>query len=88
MIFKKKKDILKQQQEKLELYAGWAKSAVSTIHSSLSSLESVVSCIDATVEQVEMYEKELAETKSGLIAEKTRNQKVIQNFRALLNLEQ
>lgn len=61
--------------------------SVKTITSTIDLLNSTSKEMETTIAEIEQYEKELSATKADFCAKKERNDKVIKNFKALLNIE-
>ena len=80
-----KKDILAQKKSKLAAYNTQFDTAVSLITSTIDQLGGIVAGIDATIQAIDDYQNELAATRSNLCDAKEKNQRVIQNFKALLS---
>ena len=80
-----KKDILAQKKSKLAAYNTQFDTAVSLITSTIDKLGGIVDGIDATIQEIDDYQNELAATRSNLCDAKEKNQRVIQNFKALLS---
>lgn len=80
-------DILAQKRNSLNLYNSQFDRAVHIINETIDNLGQISQGIEQTMQEIEAYEKELAETKSGLVDAKTRNDKVVANFKSLLYVE-
>ena len=80
-----KKDILAQKKSKLAAYNTQFDTAVSLITSTIDQLGGIVAGIDATIQEIDDYQNELAATRSNLCDANEKNQRVIQNFKALLS---
>lgn len=80
-----KKDILAQKKSKLAAYNTQFDTAVSLITSTIDQLGGIVAGIDATIQEIDDYQNELAATRSNLCDAKEKNQRVIQSFKALLS---
>lgn len=85
MSFAKKNDILAQKKSRLAAYNSQFDTAVGLITSTIDQLGSIVAGIDTTIQEIDDYQNELAATRSNLCDAKEKNQRVIQNFQALLN---
>lgn len=81
---KKKADVLAENQQKLDVYTKSFECAVKLVTQTVENLTELSSEIDKTVGEIEAYQAELNATKEQLSAEKRKNDKVIQNFKALL----
>lgn len=80
-------DILAQKKNSLDLYNAQFDRAVHVINDTIDNLGQISQSISETMQEIEDYEKELAATKSGLADAKTKNDKVIANFKSLLCIE-
>lgn len=88
MLAKKKiKDILQQKQEELNSLQEVASSAFSLVTTTVNRLSQINSEIDAKVADIEDYQKQFEATKSGFMETKTKNEKIIKNFNALINVD-
>lgn len=85
MVFKKsKQDILIEKQGQLRRYIDEFDFAVSTVTDTIDRLGEISQSIDMTIREIDDYQKELGETRIGLSEAKSKNDRVIANFRALL----
>ena len=75
-----KEDILQEKRRELDQYTGQFNGAVSLITNTIDNL----SDINQAIYEIEAYQADLEETKSGLLSARDQNAKVIANFRALL----
>lgn len=80
-------DILAQKKTSLDLYNAQFDRAVHLINDTIDNLGQISQSISETMQEIEDYEKELVATKSSLAATKTKNDKVIANFKSLLCVE-
>lgn len=80
-------DILEQKKNSLAIYNAQFDRAVHLINESIDNLGQINQDIAETIREIDDYEKQLAETKSGLADTKARNDKVIANFKSLLCVE-
>jgi DNA-binding protein YbaB len=84
---KKIKDILQQKQEELNSLQEVASSAFSLVTTTINCLSQINSEIDAKVADIEDYLKQFEATKAGFVETKTKNEKIIKNFNALIDAE-
>lgn len=77
-------DVLTEKRQKLDQYTQKFSSAVELVTRTVDNLSVLSSEINSTIEEIEAYQRELAATKEQLADEKQKNDKVIQNFKALL----
>ena len=87
MTIKKNKDILQQKRNKLSLYTAQFDAAISLITNTIDSLEEVNHKITSTIQDIDGYKEELATTRVSLDTARTKNERVISNFSALLNVD-
>ena len=80
-------DMLKRKQSELDSYVMQADDAVSAITDAMTNLESINSDIDQKIQEIDDYQSQLATTREGLDKARTRNQKVVRNFRQLLEVD-
>ena len=80
-------DVLTEKRQKLDQYARKFDSAVELVTRTVDSLSVLSGEINSTIVEIENYQRELAETRDQLSEEKQRNDKVIQNFKALLAVD-
>lgn len=83
-----KKDILHQEKQKLKRYVQMADDAIQIVTSTISNLEAINSGIMQRTQEIEEYQRELTETKTGLENARQRNERVIKNFNALLGVKE
>lgn len=84
MLKKKERDILGQKRAELDTYVKQFNSAISVVTNTVASLTSINSSIVEKIKEIEEYQTELDTTKSELIIAKDQNERVIQNFSALI----
>lgn len=77
-------DILSQKQNRLATYNQQFDEAVSLVTSTIDNLGAISHNIAQTMQEIEDYERELANTKEGLAEAKAKNDRVIANFQSLL----
>ena len=65
-------DVLAQKKSRLDSYN--------------AQFDKAVSLITDTIQEIDDYQRELAETKDGLTVAREKNERVIANFQALLNV--
>lgn len=80
------KDILSQKRRRLNSYVSKFDKAVSLITRTIENLRNINRNISETIQEINEYQKELGETKAGLADAMEKNEKVIANFQALLNV--
>lgn len=81
---RKNRDELKQKEARLAELNERSESAVNLVRATMDGLQSTVEEIDRTIEEVEMLRMRAESAKESLVARKTKNQRIIQNFKALL----
>lgn len=79
-------DVLAQKKSRLESYNAQFDKAVSLITGTIANLGVISKNIADTIQEIDDYQQELAETKDGLIVAREKNDQVIANFQALLNV--
>lgn len=87
MFGKKQRDTLDVMRELHKAYNDTFEATVSFISDSIKSLERQSEQLDATIQNIEEYERELGETKAGMVAQKEQTGKVIANFKKLMCIE-
>lgn len=80
------RDILSQKRRRLDSYVSKFSKAVSLITRTIENLRNINRNITETIQEIDEYQQELAETKSGLADAMEKNEKVIANFQALLSV--
>ena len=80
----KESDILRKKQAQLNNYTAQFDAAVSMVTMTIDSLSDLNRSIEAAMTEIEDYQRELSVTKSGLDIARSKNNKVIENFKALL----
>ena len=83
----KKNDILGAKRQKLANCHETFDAAVITINQMIARLKFLNDEITENVEEIENYQRDLDTTKADLNDTKRRNEQVIRNFQALLNVE-
>ena len=86
-MFSKSKDILAAKRRKLANCQGAFDAAVIAINQMIASLNLINDEITDNVSEIESYQRDLDVTKADLNDAKKRNEQVIRNFQALLNVE-
>ena len=81
------KDTLEQQEAALELLNQQSMNAIQMFSAAATTLENVNAKIDTTMQEIDAYQKRLAETRVGLNATREKNQRIMQNFKNLLCVE-
>lgn len=79
-------DLLAQKRRRLHAYTSKFDKAVNLITSTIEKLGAINEGIDGTIQDIDDYQQELAETRTGLIEARQKNDKVIANFQALLSV--
>lgn len=79
-------DVLAQKKNRLNSYIAQFDKAVSLITDTIDNLGIINGNINTTIQEIDQYQQELAETRTGLAEAKERNDKVIANFQALLSV--
>ena len=79
-------DVLAQKRNRLNSYVAQFDKAVSLITDTIDNLGVINGNINNTIQEIDEYQQELAATRTGLAEAKERNDKVIANFQALLNI--
>lgn len=90
MLFKSrnsKRNMLARKNKSLNTYVKQFNKAVSAVTSVVDKLTRANEGIEQTVAEIKDYQKALDHTASGLLAAKSKNEKVIKNFSALLDVE-
>ena len=87
MALKKSKqvDLLMEKRQKLEQYTKSFDTAVELVTLTVDNLTTLSADIEKTVSEIEAYQAELDATKEQLSAKKQKNDRVIQNFKALID---
>lgn len=79
-----KEDILAKKQAELTRYTEQFDAAVSLVTSTIDNLKRINDGIQEKIGEIEDYQSELAKTRNGLDSAKCKNERIIQNFSALL----
>lgn len=79
-------DVLAQKKNRLNAYVAQFDKAVSLITDAIDNLGVINRNINDTIQEIDDYQRELAETKDGLTVAREKNERVIANFQALLNV--
>lgn len=80
-------DILSQKQNQLAAYNAQFESAVSLVTSTIDRLGEIDASINATIAEIDEYQKGLTDTRQNLDSARRRNEQVIKNFRNLLETD-
>lgn len=80
-------DILSQKQNQLAAYNAQFESAVSLVTSTIDRLGEIDMSINATIAEIDEYQKGLATTRQDLDSARSRNEQIIKNFRTLLGTD-
>lgn len=84
---RKAQDMLELKKKNLNTYATQFDNAVSAVTGIIDTLTTASLNIDKTIAEIDDYQKELSETAQGLRNTKAKNDRVVQNFKALLAVE-
>ena len=87
MNLKRKIDVLQEKRKELNTYQTKFNSAVSLVNDTIHNLSELNKDITQKIAEIEDYQKELAETRDELDNAKSKNEKVIRNFSALLGID-
>ena len=79
-------DVLAQKKSRLDSYNAQFDKAVSLITDTIDNLGVISKNISDTIQEIDDYQRELAETKDGLTVAREKNERVIANFQALLSV--
>ena len=79
-------DVLAQKKSRPDSYNAQFDKAVSLITDTIDNLGVISKNISDTIQEIDDYQRELAETKDGLTVAREKNERVIANFQALLNV--
>ena len=79
-------DVLAQKKNRLNAYVAQFDKAVSLITDTIDNLGVINRNINDTIQEIDDYQRDLAETKAGLTVAREKNERVIANFQALLNV--
>ena len=83
----RKKDVLEKKEAKLVALNERSDAAIRLVQATVTGLEAVNGEIEATMAEINDYQKRLAETYEGLDATRNKNQRIMQNFKNLLCIE-
>lgn len=83
----RKKDVLTQKEAKLVALNEQSDAAIRLVQATVTGLETVNGEIEATMAEINEYQKRLAETYEGLGVTRNKNQRIMQNFKNLLCIE-
>lgn len=84
MIEKKSKDVLAQKKQRLNTYLQKYDNAVSLVTGIIETLTQTSADIENTIKEIDEYTNELVCTAGELQRTKEKNDKVIKNFRKLI----
>lgn len=73
-----------KKKEELAQFVDRYNNAVSMVTGTVSSLESLNESIEAKIKEIDEYQAELTRTKDGLGETRSKNEKIIKNFKALI----
>lgn len=77
-------DVLEEKKKTLAEYMDEFDCAVSVVTGTIDNLNQLGEDIDKTIQEIEDYQRNLEETKTGLEEARQKNSRVIKNFKALL----
>lgn len=77
-------DNLAQKREQLALFRGQFNATVAMVTQTIEDLDNLNINIDKTLEEIEDYQKNLEGLRREMIDTRTKNEKVVKNFKALL----
>lgn len=80
-------DDLSKKREQLALFRGQFNATVAMVTQTIEDLDSLNINIEKTLEEIEDYQKNLEGLRLEMLDAKGKNEKVVQNFRALLAVE-
>lgn len=83
---KKTNDVLKQKRKELADCQNQVNNAISLVTNTVKSLNQINESIEAKVKEIEEYQSELDLTRNGLKDTKDKNERIIKNFNALLEI--
>lgn len=82
----KTKDVLQQKQKKLVDCKTQFDAATSVVTSAVKNINTINAEIQTTIQEIEEYQSQLDETKAGLKDTQKKNERIIKNFNALLDV--
>lgn len=82
----KTKDVLQQKQKKLVDCKTQFDAAISVVTSAVKNINTINAEIQTTIQEIEEYQSQLDETKAGLKDTQKKNERIIKNFNALLDV--
>ena len=82
----KTKDVLQQKQKKLVDCKTQFDAAISVVTSAVKNINTINAEIQTTIQEIEEYQSQLDETKAGLKDTQKKNERIIKNFTALLDV--
>lgn len=82
----KTKDVLQQKQKKLVDRKTQFDAAISVVTSAVKNINTINAEIQTTIQEIEEYQSQLDETKDGLKDTQKKNERIIKNFNALLDV--
>jgi len=77
-------DVLQKKKEELAKFVDQYNDAVSMVTGTVTSLESLNESIEEKIKEIDEYQAELARTKDDLGETRSKNEKIIKNFKALI----
>lgn len=83
----KNKDILSQKKAELNTYINKFNKAIRMVTDTINSLTSINDGIVEKMKEIDAYQDELVRTKVSLSETKSKNERIIQNFNSLLNID-
>lgn len=82
----KTKDILHQKQKELFNCQNQFNTAVSVVTSTVQKLSRINEQIETKVKEIDEYQSQLEHTKVDLVDTRNKNERIIKNFNALLDI--
>ena len=82
----KTKDVLQQKQKKLVDCKTQFDAAISVVTSAVKNINTINTEIQTTIQEIEEYQSQLDETKAGLKDTQKKNERIIKNLNALLDV--
>lgn len=82
----KTKDILQQKQKELFNCQNQFNTAVSIVTSTVQKLSRINEQIETKVKEIDEYQSQLEHTKVDLVDTRNKNERIIKNFNALLDI--
>lgn len=84
---KKKPNILEQKEAELVALNAKSASAVQLVQATIDGLDKTNAQIQTKIEEIDAIQRRFSDTRNGLEATYSKNQKIMQNFKTLLCAE-